>query len=378
MDCEFSNTVCLFGFLFVRNVHFNRSIFGNGANFSGSIFRAGCYLVDTRLAGLDASTSKMMYGDFERTEIKGISVFRSCVFGSCSFGNAKLHDNSTFFGVRVDGSAVFDSCKFLSEADFRRTSFNGLATFRKVSFLREACFDGAVFERRTNWAEVVFYGDTQNDTIAPMFKASVFREPVNFTQTFFRNYYPDFSGAILHDVVNFSPEKTLWPLKPKGDPEQAQASCAVIRNSVKQQGLPEAEHFFFRSEMAALSQIGTRSERIPYQFFGLISSYGHSIGRPTIGLFILWFIPMLCYMIYFNWIAAFGGMEGQNVGMFDSVSLSFTSMFKFLGLQRLHFGADYIQALPPFLELFTAFQTLSGIILLFFLGLGLRTRFRLR
>ena len=83
---------------------------------------------------------------------------------------------------------------------------------------------------------------------------------------------------------------------------------------------------------------------------------------------------------YFNWLGVkerMNAIDGVEVGKFDSVSLSFTSMFKFLGLQRLHFGAEYIQALHWSLELLTAVQTLGGIVFLFFLGLGLRTRFRL-
>jgi hypothetical protein len=62
----------------------------------------------------------------------------------------------------------------------------------------------------------------------------------------------------------------------------------------------------------------------------------------------------------------------------DAFGYSFANIFKFFGIQRTYFGAEFIAGLPPVLELLSAAQTVFGYVLLFFLGLGLRSRFRLR
>jgi hypothetical protein len=60
------------------------------------------------------------------------------------------------------------------------------------------------------------------------------------------------------------------------------------------------------------------------------------------------------------------------------MALSFASIFKFLGFQRTYFGMDGFQNVDIIVQMLTATQTVLSFILLFFLGLGLRTRFRLR
>ena len=45
---------------------------------------------------------------------------------------------------------------------------------------------------------------------------------------------------------------------------------------------------------------------------------------------------------------------------------------------RTHYDRDFLTALDWPIKLAAGFQSVLGIILLFFLGLGLRTRFRLR
>lgn len=51
---------------------------------------------------------------------------------------------------------------------------------------------------------------------------------------------------------------------------------------------------------------------------------------------------------------------------------------KIRALHRTFFTPDLVQRLPAALQLLSGFQMLAGLVLLFFLGLGLRTRFRLR
>lgn len=344
---------------------------------------------------------------FQAVFEKEVSFQHAHFNGEISLSYSEFFEKLDFSLTRIEKGIFSSSAKFMEEVDFFNSVILGPAWFDFTTFSKDADFNGVTFNEEVHFSDVIFrsrvsFGRSRfhssgsftfsifSDTIKGKFPYSVdfsgtrFDDVVSFFGVQFQDEYPNFHGSTLNKSALFSSKDHYWP-KHSG-PEKAntlfanraRASCASIRHAVAKQGLPEDEHFFYRKEMHFAGQIGSIWQRLPYRFFGLVSDYGHSIIRPTVGLFALWLIPFLIYMCYFNWIAAFGGMEGQTVGTFDSASLSFTSMFKFLGLQRLHFGAEYIQALPPFLEFLTAFQTLGGIILLFFLGLGLRTRFRLR
>ncbi|MEJ2019032.1 MAG: hypothetical protein P8X51_12290, partial [Maritimibacter sp.] len=61
----------------------------------------------------------------------------------------------------------------------------------------------------------------------------------------------------------------------------------------------------------------------------------------------------------------------------NALGLSFSNLFSFFGFGRLFFS-EVLEALPWYLQALSGFQTVSGFILLFFLGLGLRNHFRLK
>ena len=65
------------------------------------------------------------------------------------------------------------------------------------------------------------------------------------------------------------------------------------------------------------------------------------------------------------------------VTLVSSLGLSFANMFSFLGLQRTFFQTE-LDALTGAFQTLAGFQTVMGFVLLFFLGLGLRNRFRLK
>ncbi len=59
------------------------------------------------------------------------------------------------------------------------------------------------------------------------------------------------------------------------------------------------------------------------------------------------------------------------------MALSFSNLFPLFGFGRT-FLLEELKALPAVLQFFSGFQTVASLPLLFFLGLGLRQRFRLR
>jgi len=170
----------------------------------------------------------------------------------------------------------------------------------------------------------------------------------------------------VHEKTVFPSEEKNWPTACDQDPKEGRDSCAALRHHLAKQGLPEAEMFFFQREMGFAQQIGKWPERLPYLIYGWLSDYGHSIIRPT-----------NCLLVLFA-LGAFAVHFATSFGWMKSFGYSFANMFKFFGLQRTYFDLDVIQMWPAWLQWVSGGQTVLSFILLFFLGLGLRTRFRLR
>jgi hypothetical protein len=90
-------------------------------------------------------------------------------------------------------------------------------------------------------------------------------------------------------------------------------------------------------------------------------------------LFRLWLYPGLAFCA-----AKLTGTPGADFwALLSSFGLSFANMFSFLGLQRTFFE-DELGEMNGALQFIAGVQTFMGFVLLFFLGLGLRNRFRLK
>jgi len=347
--------------------------------------------------------------DMSEIAFSNAVLLDQAVFASdVCFDHSEFNRRASFHRAYFQGSARFKSASFSKGASFEFVTFCGPAVFRKARFANGSNFYTSTFEQYTYFIEATFGSENEEPDITTSSKNEEIKETsfsfvdchlqklISFRKAEFKDTYPIFDGTIVHDRAIFTAKEKNWPTREQRKPDEARTSCAAIRHALNNQGLPEDEHFFFRKEMhfagrpqlkADASASVKRADwwrRLPFRFFHLVSDYGNSIIRPLTGLFALWIIPALIYMVYFNWVGYFyGGMDDGKgnvieIGCLDSISLSFAAMFKFLGLQSVHFGAEYIRALHWSLELLTALQTLGGIILLFFLGLGLRTRFRLR
>ncbi|WP_254604189.1 hypothetical protein [Leisingera sp. ANG59] len=169
-----------------------------------------------------------------------------------------------------------------------------------------------------------------------------------------------------------------WPASPAQDLETARESCAIIRHILAKQGLPEDEHFYFRREMHFAGKIGSIWQRLPYLLFGLFSEYGHSILRPTLWLLGVWALGFAAFWGYFSGCCVPAPHEVIERPMGSAMALSFSNLFPLFGFGRVYFGAEFMMKLPAVLKTLSGFQTVASLPLLFFLGLGLRQRFRLR
>ena len=317
---------------------FGKATFGNEVGFGNAIF--------VKEAG------------FGHAIFNGIAAFGEATFkGDADFGGAKFRQTAEFGATIYAKNAVFRSTVFSEEVDFGGAEFVGSVWFNGAAFNGFAYFQVATF------------GSTGKNQLANFIDCQL-EKPTNFRDAVFNASYPDFAGTVLHERTSFTDHSENWP-KASRNPARAKDSCAVIRHNLGKQGLPEAEHFFYRREMGFAGQSGPLWQRPPYWLFGWFSDYGYSILTP--------FLWLLLLIVLGAYVLAWGLAGGaQAVSFEQGLGLSFSNVFNFLGFHRTFVEADFTLKLPQWLKVVSAFQTIAGVVLLFFLGLGLRTRFRLR
>ena len=169
----------------------------------------------------------------------------------------------------------------------------------------------------------------------------------------------------------------LWPEASKFL-EDGREACSRIHHVVSQQGRPEDEHFFFRMEMGFNVRIGPVWKRAPYWLFDATSEFGYSLFRPSFLLLVLIVSGAGAYAGYFaspDFIAT--GMSVENRWLLG-LGFSTSNVLPTFGFGRVFFEPGFHSALDWPIKLAAGVQSVLGVALLFFLALGLRTRFRLR
>lgn len=330
---QFDNILCLEKFMFFnhiefyqsqfqRNVHSRRSAFGDAASF--------------------------LFCNFRKS-----AVFTGCnFFGPCDFLGSDFADAAIFIEARFGNSANFSRVGFLGNTDFTEAAFAAIAHFQDSVFAAKDAKALAKLE----------------------FSDCHFEKPANFLKARFKHKYPNLSGTIMHDRTPFSAEDIYWPSTTPVDLEQAKATCGTIRHLLGKQGLSEDEHYFYRREMEFGTQIGNFWRRLPYRLFGWFSGFGYSIERPVWWLFWLWFIPALLFASAF----VTGQVATDVLQVVRASAISLANILNFLGLQKTLISPEALQNLHWALKILSGLQAVFGVVFLFFLGLGLRTRFRLR
>ncbi len=360
-------------YVFPRGFYLSRSLCKGDVDFEDSIFLRACSVRKTTFE------EDVMF--LEVHFRKGMD-FSGTVGGEASFIASKFH-----------GPASFYDATFLGDVSFTQTEFSELAIFLDSSFEKRSLFEFARFRGRAKFHDVAFGKLGSEEVNFPSFLDCVFEKPTSFSQVRFLNAYPNFSGAILHEQTSFTARRTpteseveanrnlegavYWPDQTLQDPEMAKKSCATIRHILSQQGLPEEEHSFYRKEMYFAGQIGSIGQRLPYLLFGLFSDYGYSILRPTLWLAGLWALGFVAFWGYLAGCCVPAPLDVVDRPMGTAMGLSFSNLFPLFGFGRTFLAAE-LAGLPAVLKVISGFQTVFSLPLLFFLGLGLRQRFRLR
>ena len=349
----FPKTVRLQRAGFDREATFCNALFVGAAVFTEAVFREKAIFENAIFENraLFASIRFEEEALFQWAAFSDKAVFRNAIFGSnAGFQNTNFRCFVDFASAEFSENATFFDCKFMGSVSFHRVGFHGFAYFQEAKF------------------------GTQGNHAVIDFSQSQFLHSAGFYHAHFYGSYPEFSGAELSDFMDFSAEPAHWPTVVP-EPKDAKVSCGVIRHAMGRQGKPEEEHFFFRREMGFATQIGGVWQRLPYCLFRSFSDFGYSIERPVSWLFWLWLVVGI--FAFFLPSPALRNCWHDWIVLVRSLALSFSNIFNFLGLTKTYF--DVAKDIPAgWQQLLAGIQSVAGVVFLFFLGLGLRTRFRLR
>ncbi|MEX0970887.1 MAG: pentapeptide repeat-containing protein [Paracoccaceae bacterium] len=327
--------------------------------------------------------------EFENVEFKANLVAEQCVFlGVANFGRATFTQEAIFgratftqwaifAGATFTEWTYFAGATFTQAADFGGATFKELAFFNEATFTQRANFRSATFDVSANFESAAFsrWAIFQNATFkqTAIFLNTSFNSETNFTNTTFGEV-PRIHQATMHEATYFTRDAAYWPKPDAKTAERSADDYSRLRQFMNKLQKPDDEHFFLRQELACKAMLGGWWHRLPIRLYGWVSDYGYSLLRPTIGLAATWLVPFLAYLVAFSWChVLYDGGEPWG----PAFGLSIASSFGFFGFNRVYYGELFSTA-PDWLMFMTGLQTILGFIFLFFLGLGLRNRFRLR
>jgi hypothetical protein len=166
-----------------------------------------------------------------------------------------------------------------------------------------------------------------------------------------------------------------WPPSPKNKSAAQDQVYAYERLKQEMERLKkhEDEQFFFRKELRArrgLVPVGSGAWLLNYAYEAF-SDYGQSVGKP-----LLWLFGLFTFgSAIFAGIAVF---NGARMTLPSAAGLSFANIFSFLPIKREIMTGEMVAGLSSVAQIVCAVQSLLGALLLFLLGLALRSRFRMR
>jgi hypothetical protein len=331
----FAFPVWLMGLRFKESLNLDNAQFSYGAHFTGCVFEKHLWARES---------------NFER---------------NAGFADCKFNEGSSFH------SATFEF------ADFRSANFEGHNNFEKARFTSDVLFEDALFSSSVCFEAAEFHASVNFNWA----KSPIPAVPLDFNGAKFINHPPSFFGREMHEDTNWTDVE--WPSAKqlaaqhrqsleydKRAYEQLRIKCGAL-------GKVEDAHLFFRREMDLTGRLSPWSTRVTYWLYGLVSDYGHSYWRPIVGLAGVWALWSGLYALYFMSVGKLHlGMDRMDLAL-SITGLSFANIFAVFGFHR-RFPSDLLADPGTGAILLTASETLLGFVFLFFLGLGLRTRFRLR
>ena len=287
-----------------------------------------------------------------------------------------LEQNTNFVDCKFNEGSSFRSATF-EMADFRSANFEGHNNFEKARFTIVVRFEYARFSSSVCFNEAEFYASVNFNLAA----APVPVVPLYFNGAKFTKSPPYFFGREMHEDTDWTdvelPSAKLQAVQPRWRLEYDKRAYEQLRIKCGALGKVEDENLFFRREMDLTGCLSPWYTRVTYWLYHLVSDYGHSYWRPIVGLAGVWALWSGLYALYFMSLDKLHlGMDRMDLAL-SITGLSFANIFAVFGFHR-RFPSDLLADPGTGAILLTASETLLGFVFLFFLGLGLRTRFRLR
>lgn len=323
---------------------------------------------------------------FPTAYFAGPAKFRAVHFaGPANFGAAHFAGPTYFRNSHFAGPARFATAHFAELAFFQTAYFAKPTNFATAHFARDAFFLTAHFARRTNFEMAHFAGSADFQTVHfaghADFTTAHFAEGANFSNgTFaaftsfrgakFKTQVPKFHQCQMHQDTLFSDRSSLWPRITSENSGTGKQAYTRLRQIAVEVHNPDREHFFLRQEMYCKEVRAGWFDRWIFKLYRVLADSGISVARPVLGLALIIGLP---WGILGSWLRA----NGAAAPIVEGLGISIGNTLPFLGLVRKMHPEFYSQA-PWWLDAISGVQSLAGIVLLFFLGLGLRNRFRLK
>ena len=355
---DFPNGTCFERFVFPEYTTFEGARFGGPyQNFSRARFEKVVSFKETRFDGQSH--------EFDGATFRGEVLFESAEFSGFFSG----------LGMTVSGALHFNGAKFLRWAWFNDSIFHGVTSFNGVEFHRDATFDRCKFDRDARFMDTEF-----RDTAA--FNSAIFSGAALFQRAKFRGGVPRFFEAKLPEYTEW--HGAQWPDTPKGTDAvlyhiHAYQNLARMMNQLEKF---DDQRMFVREEMRVRRWIdGRLPAGLMNLAYALICDYGYGLRRVVV----LWLVHMIVGAVVLFVSKTFGSTQDETpvrttldllYDMLFALVLSFGHAHGPLGLNRTFFE-DALKEFHGYGAVGPV-QTVLGVIILFFLLLTIRNRFRMR
>ena len=368
-------------------IDFSGHTFADDTNFSGLILVLSNFS-DVRFEGQVS---------FDETRFYGQAFFHSAIFkSSVHFYKASFDADVSLARSRFEFGASFIGVDFSGGASFKDVIFDGPVMFNDSRFEERyfssgigafilADFTNAKFMSRTSFREVLFGNDESvySRIVWPErrvdFTNAEFMATTDFRRAIFGGP-PAFFNTTLHEDTDFSGIDWTQAETDHVDVDYAIRAWERLELIMSRIEKPLDRHRFFRLKMRARRRVDGRFMCLLNWLFEKIADYGWGVGRAVACWVGHWTVAGL--VLFVNAVPVAGASELWEVAR-AALATGFANAHPFLLLGA---SGGYLASERTLLEendrlsLLTVVGTTEavlGSILLFFLLLTLRNRFRL-
>ena len=337
--------------------------------------------------------------DFSRVDFPNSTWFHGFVFGGrTDFAGARFNGPSNVFtNVVFGGDVAFDRTEFRGRFFSDGTNFVTASSFRQAQFRNEAWFSRCKFHTRADFGSAQFSGESHFDNcefsdVASFldatfdkridFRVAHFRGRTNFEKAKFKAVVPEFFGATFNEHTEW--HEAEWPEIPStADDRRDQITrYQCLARSMNELEKFSDQHFFFGKELQIQRQVERWSVARPmnwaYQF---LCGYGYGLTR----LAAIWLAHMVVGAVLLCLAKIFAQMDEETLWQATRTALSDFHLAFALSFGNSHGplglnGTFFAEAIKdwPWYQVIGPVQTVLGVIILFFLLLTIRNRFRMR